>query len=356
MNAIKARGSRVRRSGRAAGFTLIELLTVIAIITLLIGILVPSLSRARDQAKNASIRAKLKAIGDGLEMFRNENEAELPGGRFPPSAPAEDPTEDGQQDIFGAQWLVRYLLGKDFNGYISVRNVPPALRERRTTNPENWQKDWYTDIPTSNNPYAPLPRNGPYLNQEGVKIVRAAELPNQPSAGLGVFNVDSRTYEQPVILDDYGYPILYYAANTVQYVTGPTGQKIFTPIATYDARPPNAVPGTFNFSDNALFTGRCIGGACDVPPWDFEGIGGVNPHNLGKFGQHTNNVPSRDTIDNPTENIDTFPYIIMNKQAFQSTDRKTVVPFRKDSFLLFSAGKDGAYGTHDDVNNFDTGN
>ncbi|MBU0641310.1 MAG: hypothetical protein KKB50_20825 [Planctomycetes bacterium] len=46
----------------------------------------------------------------------------------------------------------------------------------------------------------------------------------------------------------------------------------------------------------------------------------------------------------------------MNKNVYESYEstegRKTAVPYRKDSFILLSAGRDGAYGTEDDVTNF----
>jgi prepilin-type N-terminal cleavage/methylation domain-containing protein len=55
------------------GFTLIELLVVVAIIALLIAILLPALSTAREQAKRTKCMANLKAIGVGYMAYMTEN-------------------------------------------------------------------------------------------------------------------------------------------------------------------------------------------------------------------------------------------------------------------------------------------
>ncbi|MCF7975409.1 MAG: type II secretion system GspH family protein [Phycisphaerae bacterium] len=60
------------------GFTLIELLVVIAIIAVLMGILMPSLGKARGQAQSMRCRANLKQYGIGLRMYLDDNTAKFP--------------------------------------------------------------------------------------------------------------------------------------------------------------------------------------------------------------------------------------------------------------------------------------
>src|SRR4051794_25830963 len=65
-------------SERRRGFTLGELLGGIGIIGLLIGILLPTLSRARKAARSTACLSNLRQMGTGWVMYLSDSKGHLP--------------------------------------------------------------------------------------------------------------------------------------------------------------------------------------------------------------------------------------------------------------------------------------
>jgi prepilin-type N-terminal cleavage/methylation domain-containing protein/prepilin-type processing-associated H-X9-DG protein len=88
--------TKLETRAKTAGFTLIELLVVIAIIAILASMLLPALSRAKEQAKQSSCINNFKQLSLGLTIYTSDN------GCYPGSySPA-----DGSYI-----WMVRILPG-----------------------------------------------------------------------------------------------------------------------------------------------------------------------------------------------------------------------------------------------------
>src|SRR5690242_20135707 len=63
-------------------FTLVELLVVIGIIAVLISLLLPVLTRAREHSSRIACAANLRSIGQGMYLYANAHRDRLPNSNL----------------------------------------------------------------------------------------------------------------------------------------------------------------------------------------------------------------------------------------------------------------------------------
>jgi prepilin-type processing-associated H-X9-DG protein/prepilin-type N-terminal cleavage/methylation domain-containing protein len=113
--------TQVRRPRPAAAFTLVELLVVIGIIAILMGILMPTLGRARESARRTQCASNLRQINLGLLMYTSEKKGALPYGGSIRLDDGSSATWFGGWDagrVFSQEigFLYTYLHNADING------------------------------------------------------------------------------------------------------------------------------------------------------------------------------------------------------------------------------------------------
>ena len=104
---------------KSFGFTLVELLVVIGIIAVLIGVLLPALSKARQQSQSVACLSNMRQLGQGLVMFSQEHKLYLPKGWFNarPAISGQTATGDALPGDYASSdtWGFRYpMWGWDY--------------------------------------------------------------------------------------------------------------------------------------------------------------------------------------------------------------------------------------------------
>ncbi len=277
---------------RNAGFTIIELLTVIAMIAVLMGILIPASMMVRNTAKAAKQRAQLMTIGLGLTAFQNDYGDYLA-------------SEDTANNYTGAERLAEALLGRDLLGF-------------------NPNTDWDTTIDT----YYPL---SPTVAELGVRKDSYIEL-----GSANAFKLND-LFSATGLLNGNRYVICdVYKAKKVTLppvIAGDPGitQKAGTPILYYKAN----------------ITSKTIeAGASNLDQNIYNGYDNTNLVDLNKM---TDSTRAHDLVDDGDGNFDEFYNYITDPKVSTATLKW---PYRPDSYILISAGVDGLYGTSDDITNF----
>ena len=151
-------------------FTLIELLVVVAIIGVLVSLLLPSLQKARMQAKSAKCKSNLRQIGLGTLMSVDDND-----GQF-----------FYQWGSYGQAWWV--LNSTLMDGYLQRNGKLAECPSAPNSKWGNPNRDYYTNYGSNDSIMPGVPMD--WLAAKIVHIPRPSEV---------VMFIDS-----PYVSEDYG--------------------------------------------------------------------------------------------------------------------------------------------------------
>ena len=122
-------------TGKRAAFTLVELLVVIGIIAVLIGILLPVISKARKQAVTVTCMANLRGVGQLLHIYASENKNSLPYGFYRSDAvqsSSENKIDDADPNTSLYIWwsVIRSYMRKGVNSDNGAANSANSISSR----------------------------------------------------------------------------------------------------------------------------------------------------------------------------------------------------------------------------------
>ena len=294
--------SNVKQSNRKAAFTIVELLTVMSIIVILIGLLVPALNKVKQYAYDVKQQAQFHSIDAAIELFNSEFDGY-------PDSDALDP--DGAQ-YCGAMKLCEAMMGRDLMGF----HPDSIFRSSQASDDILYPPPSADPIAYRNSLSA---RKGPYLPLENANAYQLMDLYEEIGPFAGENFVLCDVFRRVTHIQSgkkIGMPILYYKANTANIQ-----HDIINP-----ANPQNI----YDYRDNQslIMLGK---------PWDPPSKGGT-PHRL-----------AIETGQQPGYRF----YMNTTNDKVLSSSRAAVRPYRADTYILISAGSDGEYGTPDDISNFD---
>ena len=294
--------SNVKQSNRKAAFTIVELLTVMSIIVILIGLLVPALNKVKQYAYDVKQQAQFHSIDAAIELFNSEFDGY-------PDSDALDP--DGAQ-YCGAMKLCEAMMGRDLMGF----HPDSIFRSSQASDDILYPPPSADPIAYRNSLSA---RKGPYLPLENANAYQLMDLYEEIGPFAGENFVLCDVFRRVTHIQSgkkVGMPILYYKANTANI--------------QHDFINPDNPQNIYDYTDNQFLV--MLG-----KPWNPPSKGGT-PHRL-----------AIETGQQPGYRF----YMNTTNDKVLSSSRAAVRPYRADTYILISAGSDGEYGTPDDICNFD---